>query len=175
MLLPSIAGSALLWKNAYSENTSRKVWAAKFVARHPNLVAMELSNFKCGHDAPIYTVVEEIVEQSGTPYFCFKDLDENKPAGSIKLRIETIDYFLERYRAEFVAKREKREQIQKQLGSFEARLRILSRRAGPESTQSNSARGGRTYSGVCAGGQATAQAVFATAEGPVFICQINRI
>ena len=123
LLFPSIAGSALLWKNAYSENTSRKVWAAKFVARHPNLVAMELSNFKCGHDAPIYTVVEEIVEQSGTPYFCFKDLDENKPAGSIKLRIETIDYFLQRYRSEFVAKREKREQIQKQLGSFEARLR----------------------------------------------------
>jgi hypothetical protein len=23
------------------------------------------------HDAPIYTVVEEIVEHSGTPYFCF--------------------------------------------------------------------------------------------------------
>jgi len=83
-----------VWKNSYSENTSRKVWAAKYVARHPNLVALELSNFKCGHDAPIYSVVEEIIEQSGTPYFCFKDIDENKPAGSIKIRIETIDYFL---------------------------------------------------------------------------------
>ena len=28
-----------VWKNSYSENTSRKVWAAKYVARHPNLVA----------------------------------------------------------------------------------------------------------------------------------------
>lgn len=90
-----------VWKNSYSENTSRKVWAAKYVARHPNLVAVELSNFKCGHDAPIYTVVEEIVEQSGTPYFSFKDLDENKPSGSIKIRIETIDYFLRRYREDF--------------------------------------------------------------------------
>ncbi len=63
----------------YSENTSQKVWAAKYVARHPNLVALELSNFKCGHDAPIYSVVEEIIECSGTPYFCFKDLDENDP------------------------------------------------------------------------------------------------
>jgi len=35
-----------VWKNSYSENTSRKVWAAKYVARHPNLVALELSNFK---------------------------------------------------------------------------------------------------------------------------------
>ena len=87
-----------VWKNSYSENTNRKVWAAKFTARHPNLVALELSSFKCGHDAPIYTVVEEIVEHSGTPYFCFKDIDENKPTGSIKIRVETIDYFLKRYR-----------------------------------------------------------------------------
>jgi predicted nucleotide-binding protein (sugar kinase/HSP70/actin superfamily) len=74
-----------------------KVWAAKFTARHPNLVALEISSFKCGHDAPVYTVVERIIEQSGTPYFCFKDLDENKPATSIKIRVETIDYFLKRY------------------------------------------------------------------------------
>jgi predicted nucleotide-binding protein (sugar kinase/HSP70/actin superfamily) len=87
-----------VWKNAYSENTSRKVWAAKYTARHPNLVALELSNFKCGHDAPIYSVVEEIIECSGTPYFSFKDLDENRPAGSIKIRVETIGYFLKRYR-----------------------------------------------------------------------------
>jgi len=85
-----------VWKNSYSENTNRKVWAAKFVARHPNLVALELSSFKCGHDAPIYALVEEIVERSGTPYFCFRDIDENKPTGSIKIRIETIDYFLKR-------------------------------------------------------------------------------
>jgi predicted nucleotide-binding protein (sugar kinase/HSP70/actin superfamily) len=87
-----------VWKNAYSENTSRKVWAAKYTARHPNLVALEVSNFKCGHDAPIYSVVEEIIERSGTPYFSFKDLDENRPAGSIRIRVETIGYFLKRYR-----------------------------------------------------------------------------
>jgi len=87
-----------VWKNAYSENTSRKVWAAKYTARHPNLVALEVSNFKCGHDAPIYSVVEEIIEHSGTPYYSFKDLDENRPAGSIKIRVETIGYFLKRYR-----------------------------------------------------------------------------
>jgi predicted nucleotide-binding protein (sugar kinase/HSP70/actin superfamily) len=42
--------------------------------------------------------MERIVEQSGTPYFCFKDLDENNPAGSIRIRLETMDYFLQRYR-----------------------------------------------------------------------------
>jgi len=91
-----------VWKNAYSENTNRKVWAAKYTARHPNLVALEMSNFKCGHDAPIYTTIEEIIECSGTPYFNFKDLDENKPSGSIKIRVETISYFLTRYREEML-------------------------------------------------------------------------
>jgi hypothetical protein len=112
-----------VWKNSYSENTSRKVWAAKYVARHPNLVALELSSFKCGHDAPIYTVVEEIVEHSGTPYFCFKDIDENKPTGSIKIRTETIGYFLKRYREDMVRNKEKSKSIEAQLAEFEARLR----------------------------------------------------
>ena len=65
-------------RTATPRTPSRKVWAAKYVAKHPNLVALELSSFKCGHDAPIYSVVEEIVQKAGTPYFCFKDIDENK-------------------------------------------------------------------------------------------------
>jgi predicted CoA-substrate-specific enzyme activase len=112
-----------VWKNSYSENTSRKVWAAKYVARHPNLVALELSSFKCGHDAPIYTVVEEIVEHSGTPYFCFKDIDENKPTGSIKIRTETIGYFLKRYREDMVANKKKSQKIESELAEFERKLR----------------------------------------------------
>ncbi len=112
-----------VWKNSYSENTSRKVWAAKYVARHPNLVALELSSFKCGHDAPIYTVVEEIVEHSGTPYFCFKDIDENKPTGSIKIRVETIGYFLKRYREDIVSAKQKKGSIDAKMAEFEARLR----------------------------------------------------
>ena len=112
-----------VWKNSYSENTSRKVWAAKYVARHPNLVALELSNFKCGHDAPIYTVVEEIVENSGTPFFYFKDIDENKPQGAIKIRVETIGYFLKRYREDMVAKAEKIAAIEAELAAYEEELR----------------------------------------------------
>jgi predicted nucleotide-binding protein (sugar kinase/HSP70/actin superfamily) len=111
------------WKNSYSENTSRKVWAAKYVARHPNLVALELSSFKCGHDAPIYTVVEEVVEHSGTPYFCFKDIDENKPTGSIKIRVETIGYFLKRYREDLVRNRQKVQSVEERVREFEQRLR----------------------------------------------------
>src|SRR6201987_2185233 len=111
------------WKNSYSCSTNHKVWAAKFAARHPNLVALEVSSFKCGHDAPIYGVIEGIIEQSGTPYFCFKDLDENKPSGSIKIRVETIDYFLRRYREEVIRKRKAEQDIEAQIAALEAQLR----------------------------------------------------
>ena len=87
-----------VWKNSLSTNVNAKLWAAKYVTRHPNLVAVEFSNFKCGHDAPTFNVIEEIIETTGTPFFYFKDMDENKPGGSIKLRMETIDYFLREYR-----------------------------------------------------------------------------
>jgi predicted nucleotide-binding protein (sugar kinase/HSP70/actin superfamily) len=112
-----------VWKNAYSASTNHKIWAAKFTARHPNLVALEISNFKCGHDAPIYTVIEEIIEQSGTPYFAFKDLDENKPSGSIKIRVETIDYFLKRYREDLVKKSQAAAELEQQMAAYEQKLR----------------------------------------------------
>ncbi len=111
------------WKNSYSENTSQKIWAAKYTARHPNLVALELSSFKCGHDAPIYTAVEETVTKSGTPYFSFKDIDENKPTGSIKIRVETISYFLKRYREDMISRKQKEAEIEAQLKELERRLR----------------------------------------------------
>ena len=111
-----------VWKNSYSVSTNHKVWAAKFTARHPNLVALEMSSFKCGHDAPIYGVIEGIIEKSGTPYFSFKDLDENKPTGSIKIRVETIDYFLRRYREDLVKRRKVERQIDEQIAAMARQL-----------------------------------------------------
>ncbi len=86
-----------VWKNSFSASSSLKIWAAKFIARHPNLVPVELSSFKCGHDSMLYSTVEKIIEYSQTPYFSFKDIDENNPTGSVKIRVETIDYFLKEY------------------------------------------------------------------------------
>jgi predicted nucleotide-binding protein (sugar kinase/HSP70/actin superfamily) len=112
-----------VWKNSYSANTNLKVWAAKFTARHPNLVALELSSFKCGHDAPIYSVVESIIERSGTPYFSFKDIDENKPSGSIKIRVETIHYFLKRYIEDMRTHPASAGDIEREIAAYEKRLR----------------------------------------------------
>ena len=41
-----------VWPENYSSNSAQKVWAAKFAAHHPNVVVLDLSSFKCGHDAP---------------------------------------------------------------------------------------------------------------------------
>jgi predicted CoA-substrate-specific enzyme activase len=83
-----------VWKNSFCANSNQKLWAAKVVARHPNLVGLDVSSFRCGHDAPIHATVEAILETAGTPYFTFHDIDENRPTGAIRLRVETIDYFL---------------------------------------------------------------------------------
>ena len=112
-----------VWKNRYSASTNHKIWAAKFVARHPNLAAIEFSSFKCGHDAPIYNVIEGILEASGTPFFAFKDLDENKPSGSLRIRVETVDYFLRRYREDIIKRRNVENDIESQLAAFEQSLR----------------------------------------------------
>ncbi len=112
-----------VWTNSYSENTNRKIWAAKFIARHPNLVALEYSNFKCGHDAPVYTVIQRIVERSGTPYFCFKDMDENCPDGAIDIRLQTMDYFLHRYREETMQRLNKARKMNQVLSRYEEDLR----------------------------------------------------
>jgi predicted nucleotide-binding protein (sugar kinase/HSP70/actin superfamily) len=113
-----------VWKTRYSANTNDKIWAAKFTARHPNLVAMEISNFKCGHDAPIYGVIEGIIEKSHTPYFSFKDLDENKPTGSVKIRVETIDYFLRRYREDIIKRVRAQREVDSRIAEYESELRL---------------------------------------------------
>jgi predicted CoA-substrate-specific enzyme activase len=116
-----------VWKRSYSASSNAKLWAAKFTARHPNLVAVELSNFKCGHDATIYTTIEEIIEASGTPYFGFRDIDENRPAGAITLRLETLDYALRRYRQRLVERRLAADRRERTLARYERRLRAAPR------------------------------------------------
>jgi len=91
-----------VWFRNFNRNTNQKVWAAKIAARHPNLAAVDLSSFKCGHDAPTYNYVDQILDVSGTPHFVFHDIDQNKPSSTFKIRIETADYFLKEYEQEFL-------------------------------------------------------------------------
>lgn len=87
-----------VWPENYSTNSAERVWAAKFAARHPNVAILDLSSFKCGHDAPTYGIVDGIVSSSGVPHAALHDLDANKPSGSIKIRVKTYDHTLRRRR-----------------------------------------------------------------------------
>jgi predicted nucleotide-binding protein (sugar kinase/HSP70/actin superfamily) len=126
-----------VWKNAYSTNSAQKLWGAKYVARHPNLVALDLSSFKCGHDAPIYSAVEETVSVSGTPYFTFHDIDENKPTGAIKIRTETIDYFLKRYMEDMADQKAKKQKLAELLEQKKRELLARKGQTGQEQGKSD--------------------------------------
>ncbi len=83
-----------VWPENYSANSAQKVWAAKFASRHPNVAILDLSSFKCGHDAPTYGIIDNIVAKSGVPSSSLHDIDANKPGGSIKIRVKTYAHSL---------------------------------------------------------------------------------
>jgi len=85
-----------VWPENFSANSAQKIWATKFAARHPNLAVLDLSSFKCGHDAPTYGIMEAILKASDTPRLIMHDLDANKAVGSIAIRTRTFAYTLSR-------------------------------------------------------------------------------
>jgi len=95
-----------VWPSSYSSNTNEILWGAKVGARVPWVACViRLSSYECGMDQPTYTPVQKIVEGSGTLFFSFQDLDATKPAGSVKIRVETIAYYLERYSAGIIERK----------------------------------------------------------------------
>jgi predicted nucleotide-binding protein (sugar kinase/HSP70/actin superfamily) len=92
-----------VWPSSYSANTNEILWGAKIAARLPWIsCAIRLTSYECGMDQPTFTPVQQIVERSGTLFFSFQELDSTKPAGSVKIRVETIAYYLERRSAEII-------------------------------------------------------------------------
>jgi predicted nucleotide-binding protein (sugar kinase/HSP70/actin superfamily) len=95
-----------VWPSSYSSNTNEILWGAKVAARVPWIACViRLSSYECGMDQPTYTPVQQIVERSGTLFFSFQELDSTKPAGSVKIRVETIAHYLERYSAEIIERK----------------------------------------------------------------------
>lgn len=112
-----------IWPENYSVNSVQKVWAAKFAARHPNVAVLDLSSFKCGHDAPTYGLVDRIMEASGSPYSALHDIDANKPSGSIKIRVKTYGYTLKLAEESLEDKANKSFELEKRM--IEKRLQLL--------------------------------------------------
>ena len=95
-----------VWPSSYSANTNELLWAAKFAARMPWIACVvRLASYECGMDQPTFTPVQQIVERSGTLFFSFQELDSTKPAGSVKIRVETIAHYLERSARGIIARK----------------------------------------------------------------------
>ncbi len=112
-----------VWPENYSANSVQKVWAAKFAARHPNVVVLDLSSFKCGHDAPTYGLIDSIISSSATPYSALHDIDANKPGGSIKIRVKTYAHSLKLHEERLEDMTKKRDQLEFRIE--EKRLQLL--------------------------------------------------
>jgi activator of 2-hydroxyglutaryl-CoA dehydratase/predicted nucleotide-binding protein (sugar kinase/HSP70/actin superfamily) len=104
-----------VWPENYSTNSVQKVWAAKFAARHPNVVVLDLSSFKCGHDAPTYGMIDSIINSSATPASALHDIDANKPGGSIKIRVKTYAHTLKRFEEDLADQARKRSELQRRV------------------------------------------------------------
>jgi predicted nucleotide-binding protein (sugar kinase/HSP70/actin superfamily) len=95
-----------VWPSSYSANTNEILWGAKYAARLPWIACVvRLSSYECGMDQPTYSPVQQIVERSGTLFFSFQDLDSTKPAGSVKIRVETIAHYLRKYSKQIIEKK----------------------------------------------------------------------
>ena len=116
-----------VWMSSYSSNTNEILWAAKVAARCPWVTCViRYSSYECGLDQPTYTPTQKIVEASGTLFFKFGDLDATKPAGSIKIRVETIVHYVEKYSAEL---------IQRKLARLSANCPLITAQTSPEPTK----------------------------------------
>jgi predicted nucleotide-binding protein (sugar kinase/HSP70/actin superfamily) len=95
-----------VWPSSYSANTNEILWGAKAAARVPWITCViRLTSYECGMDQPTFTPVQQIVERSGTLFFSFQELDSTKPAGSVKIRVETIAHYLERNSPTIIARK----------------------------------------------------------------------
>jgi len=95
-----------VWTSSNSSNTNEILWGAKFATRFPWITCvLRLSSYECGMDQPTYTPTQKIVEATGTLFFKFGDLDSTKPAGSIRIRIETIVHYLAKYSDKIIEKK----------------------------------------------------------------------
>ena len=104
-----------VWPENYSANSAMKVWSAKFASRHPNIAVLDLSSFKCGHDAPVYALIDSIIGTAATPFSALHDIDANKPGGSIGIRVRTYGYTLERHQERLEDLGSKKAELQRRI------------------------------------------------------------
>ena len=95
-----------VWTSSYSSNTNEIMWGAKVATRCPWITCvLRFSSYECGMDQPTYTPTQKIVEATKTLFFKFGDLDSTKPAGSIRIRVETIVHYMSKYSQDIIQRK----------------------------------------------------------------------
>lgn len=97
-LLPEVTNSG----------ASERVWAARRVTRDRHLVAVDLSSFRCGQDASIAGLVDDLLRAADRPALRLHDLDEDRPGASLALRIDTFVATVRAYERRRLCRRELR-------------------------------------------------------------------
>jgi hypothetical protein len=151
-----------VWKNSFSVSTNHKVSAAKFTARHPKFRAVRLLDNgrhvvprTVSHSTRqiCSTLMRRALRRQPSTSPASEDQrsdelggrigitvfvgfvgsgSENKAAGSIHIRIETIDYFLRRYRDAVAKHKEIERRIEVQLVNYESQLRSPAAEISPD-------------------------------------------
>ena len=111
-----------VWPENFSANSVQKVWAVRAAARHPHIALLDLSSFKCGHDAPTYGIIDNIVKTARAPFSALHDLDANKPGGSIQIRVKTYAHRLKLVEEQLADEAEARAQLARAVADKRAAL-----------------------------------------------------
>ena len=80
-----------------NSGSAEKLWAARVTAADPSLVAVDVSSFRCGQDAAILGTLTDLLDAADKPWLALHDLDEQRPAATIRMRVETFVAAVRRY------------------------------------------------------------------------------
>jgi predicted nucleotide-binding protein (sugar kinase/HSP70/actin superfamily) len=69
---------------------NERVWAARFAARHGRIGVVDLSSMKCAQDPPAAGAIRELFDRTSVVSCALHDLDETRPAASLRLRLRTF-------------------------------------------------------------------------------------
>ncbi|MEL6349685.1 MAG: hypothetical protein AAFV53_41660, partial [Myxococcota bacterium] len=79
-------------------------------------------SFKCGHDAPTYGIIDNIVKTARAPFSALHDIDANKPGGSIQIRVKTYAHRLKLVEEQLADQAHARAQLARSVAKRRAEL-----------------------------------------------------
>lgn len=96
---PALADLSEVAPALTNSGSAEKLWAARVIVAEPSLVAVDLSSFRCGQDAAILGTLTDLLDAADKPWLAIHDLDEQRIAAALRMRVDTFVAALHRYEA----------------------------------------------------------------------------